>query len=693
MSIVIKNIALKNFLSVGAVTQAVDFQKSDLTLILGENVDLGGDGSRNGVGKTALIQALSYALYGTAINNIKKDNLINHTNGKSMVVTVEFDINGTAYRITRCRKPNILKFYVGDQQLNSEDDAQGDSRETQQQIERVLNMSHDMFKQIVALNTYNEPFLAMKVSDQRTIIEQLLGITLLSEKAEILKVLNKDVKDQITAEEFRIRGVDDANKRIQEQIDALLRRQSLWATKYEQDLQSLKTEQDVLLQIDIDSELANHGRLKIYNEKMELQRQRSAIVVRQQQWASKREADVTRMMNQLVTLDRVDIAAELQAHIDLATYSQSSKDIAELKRWIASCQIAERREQAVIDKIRAEIESLKNNRCHACGQDFHDEQHTDVLAEKQKELQEAALQALATNTQLMEHTDALNELGELGAKPTTHYPTQAEAIKHNTEIENLAQQIEAKKSEVDPYADQLAEFGEIAVGDKPATIYRTEAEVHKHMERLANLIQQYDAKLLEVDPYAEQLADMTTNGLQELNFDELTRLTRQLQHQEYLLDLLTNKKSFVRKKIIDQNLAYLNARLAHYLEKMGLPHTVKFQNDLSVEIQELGRDLDYGNLSRGEGTRLTLSMSFAFRDVFESLYTPINTLFVDELLDNGLDTLGVENGVALLKDLSRRRGKSVWLVSHRDELVSRVHNVLKVVKEGGFTTFTTAGAE
>jgi DNA repair exonuclease SbcCD ATPase subunit len=126
---------------------------------------------------------------------------------------------------------------------------------------------------------------------------------------------------------------------------------------------------------------------------------------------------------------------------------------------------------------------------------------------------------------------------------------------------------------------------------------------------------------------------------------------------------------------------------------MGLPHTVKFQNDLSVEISELGRELDYGNLSRGEGTRLTLSMSFAFRDVFESLYTPINTLFVDELLDNGLDTAGVEKGVVLLKDLSRRRGKSVWLVSHRDELVSRVHSVLKVVKEGGFTTFTTGSAE
>jgi ABC-type multidrug transport system ATPase subunit len=162
-----------------------------------------------------------------------------------------------------------------------------------------------------------------------------------------------------------------------------------------------------------------------------------------------------------------------------------------------------------------------------------------------------------------------------------------------------------------------------------------------------------------------------------------------MQHQEYLLDLLTNKKSFVRKKIIEQNLTYLNSRLSFYLDAMGLPHTVVFQNDLTVEITELGRELDFDNLSRGERNRLILGLSFSFRDVYESLYSPINVLFVDELIDNGLDTIGVENSIALLKDMSRRRNKSVWLVSHRDELTNRVSSVLKVIKEGGFTSYET----
>jgi DNA repair exonuclease SbcCD ATPase subunit len=156
-----------------------------------------------------------------------------------------------------------------------------------------------------------------------------------------------------------------------------------------------------------------------------------------------------------------------------------------------------------------------------------------------------------------------------------------------------------------------------------------------------------------------------------------------------LLKLLTNKDSFVRKRIIDQNLAYLNTRLSYYLDKIGLPHTVVFQNDLTVNISELGRELDFDNLSRGERNRLILSLSWAFRDVWESLYQPINLLFIDEMVDSGMDSSGVEASLAILKKMSRDRNKSVWLVSHKDELIGRVNNVLTVTKENGFTSYGT----
>ena len=199
--------------------------------------------------------------------------------------------------------------------------------------------------------------------------------------------------------------------------------------------------------------------------------------------------------------------------------------------------------------------------------------------------------------------------------------------------------------------------------------------------------QAWSSKKDEEDPYQAQIDDLENSAKQEINWEQVNTLTSLKEHQEFLLKLLTNKDSFIRKKIIDQNLAYLNNRLTYYLDKLGLPHSVTFLNDLSVEITQLGQDLDFDNLSRGERNRLILGMSFAFRDVWESLYQNINLLFIDELIDSGMDSNGVENSLAVLKKMGRERDKNIYLISHKDELIGRVNNVLKVVKENGFTSY------
>ena len=578
--ILIKNITLRNFLSTGQVTQAVDFDKKELTLILGENLDLGGDGARNGTGKTSLMQALCYALFGVPINNIRKDNLVNRTNGKGMLVTLEFSVGKTDYKIERGRKPNILKFYINNSLQKSTDDAQGENKETQANIEKIINMSADMFRHIVALNTYTEPFLSLKSNEQRDIIEQLLGITLLSEKADVVKDLLRQTKDDIQQEEFRVKAVEEANKRVKEQIEALKRRQKLWQTKHDEDLEKLVLSYEKLSSIDINKELQAHKDLITYNDQVRLK---------------------TAYDNKM---------AALRKDID--------------------------KEDENLKKLDLEVKTLKDHKCYACGQDFHDTQHVDVLKNKRSLLNES-------KKLLKEYQ---SQLDELIANPIT-------------------------------------------VIDQPETHYQTEAEAVKHSSEVDNIIKKIEEKTAEEDPYSEQITDMENKALQEISFDKINKLTKTMEHQKFLLDILTSKDSFVRKKIIDQNLSYLNSRLTHYLDKIGLPHQVVFQNDLQVQITELGRELDFDNLSRGERNRLILGLSFAFRDVYESLYTPINTLFIDELIDSGLDTMGVENSIAILKDMSRRRKKSIWLVSHREELAGRVPNVLKVIKEGGFTTYSS----
>ena len=580
----IKTLTVRNFMSVGNATQGIDFDRNDLTLVLGENLDLGGDGSRNGTGKTTIINALSYALYGNALSNIRKDNLVNKTNAKGMLVSLEFNISEQSYRIERGRKPNVLKFYINNREQTSQDDAsQGDSRETQDAIESVLGMSHDMFKHILALNTYTEPFLSLKANDQRTIIEQLLGITMLSERAERIKELNRETKDAITQEEFHIRAITEANRRIEEQIEAIKRRQTLWTTKHNDDLVTLT--------------------------------------------------------NALNALKEIDIAAEIQAHKDHKLWDQKRKDINDLASNISRIKLDLGREEKTIAKLVKDIAALETHTCHACGQDLHDSKYEEVLAGKQQDLATARANAYTHADELARLESAHKNLGTLGKPPKMFYDREADAIQHRATLENLQKQI----------------------ADKSA----------------------------EVDPYGEQIEEMQGQALQVIDYNTLNELTRLQEHQDFLLKLLTSKDSFIRKKIIEQNLSYLNARLTHYLDRIGLPHTVVFQNDLTVSIEELGRELDFGNLSRGESTRLVLSMSWAFRDVFESLYQPINILFIDELLDNGLDVQGTENALALLKHMARERHKSIWLVSHKDELSGRVENILKVIKSNGFTEYNT----
>ena len=688
MSIVLKNITLRNFLSIGAVCQAVNFDSKELTLILGENLDLGGDGSRNGTGKTSLMQALSYAAFDAPINKIRKDNLINRTNGKGMMVTLEYSSKGVDYKIERGRRPNTLRFYAnGVEQSEDKDTAQGENKDTQKEIERTLGMSHDMFKHIVALNTYTEPFLSLGAGEQRKIIEQLLGITLLSEKAEAIKAKIKSNKETIEQEQFKVKTIQEANKRVEEQIENLRRRQRLWNAKHNEDLDKLVSDYDELSKIDIVAELQAHKDLTIYNEKKKQQDACNTLIARQTAWLQKRDSDVAILQASYDKLKTVDITVELQAHYDLKVYNANKIELAALNNTIASLESTLKKDIALVAKLEGEIKTLEDNKCYTCGQDFHDDNHTAVVNGKRDLLSNANAELIQTQTDLEKNK---NSLFELGLAPITHYATEAEAIKHGSELENIQNQIDAKLAETDPYAEQIdEECTNEVLGAPPVTHYDTEAEAIEHRSVVASLIKQIEKKAEDVDPYVDQISDMEANALQTIDFEIINDLSKLGDHLKFLLDLLTSKDSFVRKKIIDQNLSYLNARLTHYLDKIGLPHTVVFMNDLSVEITELGRELDFDNLSRGERNRLILGLSFAFRDVWENLYFPINTLFIDELIDSGLDSIGVENSMAILKDMSRRRNKSIWLVSHREELAGRVPSVLKVIKENGFTSYNT----
>ena len=571
-------------MSVGNQAQAINFANKNLVLVIGENMDLGGDdaGARNGTGKTTIINALSYVFFGEALTNIRRDNLVNKTNEKGMLVSVKFVKNNIEYTIERGRKPQIFKFYANNIEQNLEsNEAQGENRETQLEINRLMGMTHAMFKNIIALNTYTQPFLSTKQAEQREIIEQLLGITLLSAKADLLKEKQKATKQILTEEKMMLDTRVASNEKIKESIESLKIRSSAWQTQKEEDSKSFAEAIAELEKVDIKKELDAHKRLQKHNENY---------------------------------IKLLSLQKEKAYHEDSYTKAKST-----------------------VEKTEGDLEYAAQQKCPTCEQELLDDKHTHLVDKLKATLTEGKVDVKKLESDLAKIQHDIDEIGDLGNTPDTYYDSMDEAYNHKGSLKDLKRQLEQNEA--------------------------------KH------------------DPYAEQVEELKKTAIQEVSFDKANEMEDLHRHQEFLYKLLTAKDSFIRTRIIEQNLTYLNQRLAHFLGKVKLPHSVTFQSDLSVRIEELGRELDFDNLSRGERNRLILSLSWAFRDVWESLYQQINLLFIDELVDAGMDISGVESSMAVLKDMSRTQQKNIFLISHKDELVSRVNSVLKVVKENGFTNY------
>jgi len=585
----IRTITMKNFLSVGNTTQAVQLDQHGLTLILGENVDQGSAGSRNGVGKTTLIQAICYALYGEALTAIRKDNLINKINQKGMVVSLDFEIGSRSYRIERGRKPNFLRFYVNDGLVTQDGDneAHGESKVTQEEIEKTIGCSHTLFKHVVALHSKTTPFLELNAGNQRAVIEELLGITQLSSKAEQLKVLVKEIRDEIKGEELRIKIMMDNNDRIQRTINDLKFKSSLWDKEHMKTMEKLVAAIGQLNEIDIETEINNQKILVEFN----------------------------RISNEVMRFER---------------------DAARVERTFNTAD-------ASVQRIDSQLATVEQKKCHTCGQDVHDDKHQEILAElltrKERYVEERRTAEEELYAAAVDLEKAIGELTALGEMPTVSYSTMEQALNHRHTLDKLD-----------------GDFMRESVKDSP---------------------------------FLDQIANLIDTSLQDITYDYLNELVRLKEHQDFLLKLLTDKNSFIRKKIIDQNLSYLNVRLNSYLDKIQLPHEVAFQSDLTVEITRLGKEYDFAQLSNGEQNRVVLALAWAFRDVWETMNKPLNLLMIDELVDSGMDSKGMDLALEILKKNARERGKNIFLISHKDELTSRVPRVLLVQYENNFTTFVT----
>lgn len=682
----ITNLTLKNFLSTGNVTQAVKLDANGLTLVLGSNTDSNGGTTRNGAGKSTILQAISYGLFGKPLTRIRIPNLVNNINNKGMVVTIEIERDGTTYRIERGQKPAFLRYYMNDKEIKGDeaDQAQGENRHTQEEIDRVIGMTHTMFRHVVALNTFTDPFLKMSVSDQRSVIEELLGVTQISQRAEVLKKLIARTKEDVRDQEAHVKATTEANARIEVAAKQAEAQSSTWVRNRDRKISELGEEIEAVRSIDFDAEIGMFDTLDLF-----IREEREFRSVQESE-----QREVARLTKEVKALDGEISRLRVDA-LKIDPDAQIARMEGEIARKQRSATKHEDRAAALrIDLANAEADlaNADNSICVCCNQKLVGTDHlATVAANLQRRMDEisAAIASEVTDAaDIVAEIDPIRlEISQVAANATERKAEFAEKIllkeEQVAEVREKQQEHEAK------VAEALASIK--ALGVKPSPLFGSRDEVYRAKQSFDTLVRDLEIEQNKENPFESQVQSLR-GTIQQINYEPLNELNDLLKHQDFLLKLLTSKDSFIRKRIIDQNLAYLNGRLNMYLDKLGLPHEVRFMSDLSVEISLLGRDFDFEQLSRGEMNRVIMATSWSFRDVWESMNDALNLVLVDEFLDQGTDGSGAEAGLAILKIMARDRKKNVFLISHRDDLVGRIDNVMLVRKDNGFTSFVIDGS-
>jgi DNA repair exonuclease SbcCD ATPase subunit len=181
-----KKIRYRNFLSTGNYFTEILFDKSPNTLVVGSN----------GAGKSTMLDALCFALFGKAFRSVNKPQLLNSINQKDCITECFFSVGLKQYKIVRGIKPNIFEIYCDDQLINQD----AATRDYQEYLEKfILKLNYKSFTQIVILGSASfVPFMQLSAADRRAIIEDLLDIQIFSTMNNVVKNKLSDNKDQIT---------------------------------------------------------------------------------------------------------------------------------------------------------------------------------------------------------------------------------------------------------------------------------------------------------------------------------------------------------------------------------------------------------------------------------------------------------------------------------------------------------------
>lgn len=729
MQFKLKKIGFMNFQSFGNQMTWITLDENPLTMIRAINMDVGDEGeSSNGSGKSACFNAIAYALYGEGVDKVKSDEFINLVNGKKLLVELHFEKEGKSGIIRRGRKPNVLELEYDGTSLTRDS-----MRNTDDAITTMIGMTYDVFMLTCYMSPNRRTFFEMDGPSQRSVMEQMLSLDVLAARADVVKSIASEVKVDIRVLDREIdileSALDRSQKTLEDHRKMLVR-----------DLEEKKRAIEEYDEIISAYENCNLSEIQANFQKMEEVNQQISEISDRIAENERKVRDVETARGKLNSLlDRKaaqekkvkgyddEIAEELEALrsrvaevnvSDLEKSIEHKKAVQRVNELTAAIRNVEKeflRDSHSLAEVMEHIAHSQDGTCPVCGGEYVDEGSLAKFHTKKETLEK---EISSHREELVGLNAEVGSIEIVGNDPEP-YLTIAQCenlIRDMDDVQKEIDRVESRRGDnkhlplYESILEEIEEYDVEGLEDSHRVAsdaivsdlkrleclesktfdlggFKSEREVLSTLNKLEAAKKGIDDLNNRESPYlsmvekSKDLVDEDEKALQNAQEDRKQLGTMET-HCGYLVKLLTDSKSFVRRRILDNYVPYINKRIVEYSRQMGLTHICELKSDLSMEILYMNRNVSYSLMSRGEKLRLNISTTMAFRDAISLLGKGCNIALVDEFLDSALDGYGIRTGTKFITECA----KNVFLITHREDLADIAPAKLTVVKQNGFSS-------
>jgi len=606
MKIKLKKISIQNFYSYGD-KQTLDFDIFNDSVVLVDGIDEDTEGSKIGSGKSSFFAAITFALFGETVSNIKVNEIVNYIKGKNALVILEFEAGNEQIRIERGRRPNILSLFKFEDN-HWVDYSKSDMKDTDNIISNIIKMTFETFLQTTLFSVaseHNKPFLNMTPSNQKKVLENIFNFDIFN---NVILEMKMDIKEKQQKHDNLLTQLNErkfANDRIETQINRLKKESTDFNYNKQVEIDLLKIKIQKYKKIDIDKE----------KEKLN-------FVIELKDHKNNLTDKISSLKNEKTILTK-----DLHKHQELK--SQTHQQIKNLKN---------------------DLKKIDEQLCPTCEQTWNDETyHIQVI----KDLKNKKIEVENTTLKIVEFDDMIKLVNNKIKK-------QRNLIDEIREIIDKIQ-IKLTNKEVENIDIILANL---------------EDELKKAKNMKNHFLQEIDEneKMLQEMDYSE--IDMYVDWINQIkDFIKLSEDT-------------TMRGRFLRKFIKQSN------EILREYKRMIPDYNIhlQFNPDFTIRIMKLGKSVSPGTLSNGEKRIGNIMIMMTLMKVFKLKNNiDINIIFMDEVLDSGINGTLLENIFQFIKKMVKKENQKVFLISHRDEIKEKIQEKIVIRKRRGISRIDIEG--